>query len=200
MSVFRLAPLVPALALAACIHSAASTGPTRETPAMTPSAATQTLSPRLDAEQSLLRVLELIGGLRSIADIDMDRLASVFGLPFAERNGRFGYAEQLTPEWWSSYEWDPQRRLGAQFEFAFRPAQPETDPAAGDICSVDVERFAAELERQGFARDTYRAEYGKVIHERFQRPKLTVTVYVRGESDASAQQAAHACIMMIHIH
>ena len=164
------------------------------------SAAEQTFSPRLDAERALLRLLDLIRDSKTVQDITAERLQATFGVPFAENAGRLGFAEQLSRDWWSSYEWDPTRDYGAQFEFAFRPSQPDVYPAATDVCAVDFERFAAELQKQGFSRETYRAEHNRVIHDRFEREGLTVTVYTRGESDASPEKIAHACVQMVHVH
>lgn len=166
----------------------------------TASAAEQTFSPRLDAEHSLLRLLDLIRDSKTVDDITPARLQSAFGVAFAEHDGRLGFAEQLSRDWWSSFELDPKRAYGTQFEFAFRPSQPEAYPAATDVCAVDFERFAAELQKLGFSRETYRAEHNRVIHDRFERPGLTVTVYTRGESDASPEKIAHACVQMVHIH
>jgi hypothetical protein len=201
MSVFRLPLVFAALGLTACAHAPPSPRVVKETSVMTStSAAEQSFSPRLDAEQSLLRVLDLIRDSKTIQDITTERLRATFDVPFVESAGRFGFAEQLARDWWSSYEWDPTRAYGAQFEFAFRPSQPDAYPAATAVCAVDFERFAAELQKQGFRRETYRAEHNRVIHERFERPGLTVTVYTRGESDASPEKIAHACVQMIHIH
>ncbi len=162
--------------------------------------ASPSFSPRLDAEQSLLRLLELIRDSKTVQDITPERLQTVFGLSFSERSGRLGYGEQLSQDWWSSYELDTKRVYGPQFEFAFRQSQPDANPAATDICAVDFERFSDALKKQGFQHETYRAEHNRVIHERFQRPGLTVTVYTRGESDASSEKIKHGCVQMVHIH
>ena len=168
---------------------------------MTPTAtASQSFSPRLDAEQSLLRLLDLIRDSKTVQDITDDRLQATFGVAFTTNSGRLGFAEQITQDWWSSFELDPARAQGAQFEFAFRPSQPESYPAATDICSVDFDRFAAELQKQGFSRETYRAEHNRVIHDLFQRPGLTVTVYTRGEADNPPEKITHACVQMVLIN
>jgi hypothetical protein len=206
MPIRRLPVVVAALGLAACAPSAPSSRSTQprsalESPAMTSTAtASQSYSPRLDAEQSLSRLLDLIEDSKTIEDIDVERLRSVFGVAFDEDAGRFGFAEQLSDDWWTSYEWDPERENGPQFEFAFRPSQAGAYPAATDVCALDFARFAAELQKRGFNRETYRAEHNRVIHDRFEREGLTVTVYTRGESDASPEQIAHACVQMVHIH
>lgn len=168
---------------------------------MTPTGnASQSLSPRLDAEQSLLRLLDLIRDSKTVADITPERLQATFGVPFGENDGRFGFAEQLSNDWWTTLDLNPKRAYGTQFEFAFRPSRPDEYPAATEICAVDFDRFAAELHKQGFSRDTYRAEHNRVIHERFERPGLAVTVYTRGESDAAPEKVTHACVQMVHIH
>ncbi len=168
---------------------------------MTPTTtASQSFSPRLNAEQSLLRLLDLIRDSKTVADITPERLQATFGVPFDESDGRFGFAEQLSHDWWTTYDLNPKRAYGTQFELAFRPSRPDEYPAATEICTVDFERFAAELQKQGFSRNTYRAEHNRVIHERFERPGLAVTVYTRGESDASPEKITHACVQMVHIH
>jgi hypothetical protein len=96
--------------LAACANTAPSSRPAQENPTMTSaSAAGQAFAPRLDPEQALLRLLDLIEGSGTVAEITPERLRAVFDLPFTERSGRLGYAEQLTSEWWSSYELDAAR-------------------------------------------------------------------------------------------
>lgn len=161
--------------------------------------APSTFSPRLDAGQALTRVLALIRGSRTVQDITAGRLAETFGVPFAEDGGRLAFAEQLTPAWWATYEWDPARGQGAQFAFAFRPGDPDADPDYTGICALDYDRFAAELEAQGFRHQTYRAEHGRAIEERFERAGLTVAVQTRGESSASPQAVRHACVQMVHV-
>jgi hypothetical protein len=206
MSAHRLPALFAALGLAACAHSPspdspASPGSTKETSAMTSTAtASQAFSPRLDAEQSLLRLLELIRGSKTIADITPERLHATFGVDFTVDSGRSGFGERLTREWWSSLELDPSNPYGARFEFSFRPDQAGTYPPFSDICQVDFDRFAAELQKMGFSRETYRAEHNRVIHDLFQRDGLTVTVYTRGEADSPPEKITHACVQMVLVN
>lgn len=168
---------------------------------MTPTAtASQAFSPRLDAEQSLLRLLELIRGSKTVQDITPERLQQVFGVDFAVASGRSGYGERLTRDWWSSFELDPAHPYGARFEFSFRPDPPGTYPPLTAICSIDFDRFAAELQAMGFSRETYRAEHNRVIHDLFQREGLTVTVYTRGEADSPPEKITHACVQMVLIN
>lgn len=161
--------------------------------------APSSFSPRLDAGQALTRVLALIRGSRTVQDITPARLQETFGVPFAEQGGRLAFAEQLTPAWWAAYEWDPARAQGAQFEFAFRPGDADADPDYTDICALDYDRFAAELEAQGFRHETYRGEHGRAIEERFERAGMRVAVQTRGESSATPQAVQHACVQMVHV-
>lgn len=168
---------------------------------MTPTAtASQAFSPRLDAEQSLLRLLELIRGSKTIADITPERLHTIFGVDFTVASGRSGFGERLTRDWWSSLELDPDHPYGPRFEFSFRPDQTGAYPPFSDICQIDFDHFAAELQKMGFSRETYRAEHNRVIHDLFQRDGLTVTVYTRGEADSPPEKITHACVQMVLIN
>lgn len=162
--------------------------------------ASQAFSPRLDAEQSLLRLLDLIRDSKTIQDITAERLQQTFGVAFAADSGRLGFGERLTKDWWSSFELDPASTYGARFEFSFRPDPPGTYPPLSDICAIDFDRFAAELVKQGFTRETYRGEHNRVIHDLFQRAGLTVTVYTRGEADNPPDKITHACVQMVLVN
>lgn len=162
--------------------------------------ASQTFSPRLDAGQSLLRLLELIRGSKTIADITPARLQSTFGVDFTVESGRPGFGERLTGDWWSSFELDPDNAYGARFEFSFRPNQAGSYPPFTGICQIDFDRFSDELKAMGFSRETYRAEHNRVIHDLFQRDGLTVTVYTRGEADSPPEKITHACVQMVLIN
>lgn len=199
----RFGVALVALGLAACANdpSASSVRSDKETPAMTPPAtASQAHAPRLDAEQSLLRLLDLIRDSRTLRDVTAERLQRTFGVPFVEDSGRLGFGERLTADWWSSFELDPGHAYGPRFEFAFRPDPPGTHPPLTDICAVDFDRFAAELQKMGFSRETYRAEHNRVIHDLFQRPGLSVTVYTRGEADDPPEKISHACVLMVLVN
>jgi hypothetical protein len=206
MSAHRFSALLAAFGLAACAHSAppdnsASPGSTKETSAMTPTAtASQAFSPRLDAEQSLLRLLELIRGSKTVQDITTERLQQTFGVEFTVDAGRSGFGERLTRDWWSSIELDPTHPYGPRVEFSFRPDQAGTYPPFSGICKIDFDRFAADLQKMGFSRETYRAEHNRVIHDLFQREGLTVTVYTRGEADSPPEKITHACVQMVLIN
>ncbi len=162
--------------------------------------ASQALSPRLDAEQSLLRLLDLIRDSKTIQDITAERLQQTFGVAFAADSGRLGFGERLTGDWWSSFELDPGNTYGPRFEFTFRPDPPGTYPPLSHICKIDFDRFAAELTKMGFSRETYRAEHNRVIHDLFQRPGLSVTVYTRGEADNPPEKISHACVLMVLVN
>ena len=70
-------------------------------------AAPQVFSPRLDAEQSLLRLLELIRGSKTVQDITPARLQQIFDVEFTAASGRFGFGEHLTRDWWSLHDFTP---------------------------------------------------------------------------------------------
>jgi hypothetical protein len=197
MSTHRLSALSCALVLGACAHSSASTdaaspGSAQETSAMT---STTSVSPRLDAERSLSGLLALIRSLRSVRDIDADRLQRTFGVPFDAEADVLGFGERLTGDWSSSFEFDPAD--GGRFEFAFLPEPAGSYPSMSEICRIDFDRFAAELQAMGFRRETYRGEHNRVIHDRFERDGLIVTVHTRGEADDPPAKITHACVLRV---
>ncbi len=205
MSAHRFSPLIVALGLAGCAHPSpdrtAAPGSTQEIHVMTSTAAaSQGFSPRVDAEQSLLRLLDLIRDSKTVQDITTDRLQTTFGVPFTLESGRSGFGERLTADWWSSIEFDPTHPRGPRVEFSFRPDQPSAYPPFTAICGIDFDRFAAELQAMGFSRETYRAEHNRIIHDLFQREGLAVTVYTRGEADSPPEKIAHACVRMVLIN
>ena len=69
--------------------------------------ATDAPAPALDAERSLRRVLDLIRDGAPVGAITAARLRGIFGVEFTESSGRYGFAERLTQDWWSSFELDP---------------------------------------------------------------------------------------------
>ena len=111
--------------------------------------------------------------------------------------GRLGFGERITRDWWTAMELDPASANGPRFEFSFRPDDPAAYPSASAICAFDFDRFAAALTAAGFRRETYRGEHGRVIHDTFERDALTVTVQTRGENDDSPDKIAHACVKTV---
>lgn len=185
------------LALSAC---AAPTPPssTKEEPPMSSQAhAEQAFSPKLDAEHALQNLLTLLRGAHRVEDIDAAALERAFGVPFTAYEGRLGFGERITRDWWTAIELDPKGPNGPRFEFSFRPDDPAAYPSASDLCALDFERFAGELVAAGFRRETYRGEHGRVINDSFERDALKVTVQTRGENDDSPEKIAHACVKTV---
>ena len=200
----RFAATAPACALAfalsACAHPSAPPAPSsaKEETVMSPQAqAAKPLSPQLDAEHSLQKLLDLLRGAHRIEDIDGAALKRAFGVDFATHDGRLGFGEQVTADWWTSIELDPKSPYGPRFEFGFRPNDPNAYPSASDICALDFDRFAGELEKAGFRRETYRGEHNRVINDTFTRDALKVTVETRGENDDSPEKITHACVKTV---
>lgn len=203
-----------ALALCACTHAPAgpspASNPAKENPAMTTPAATGSagqgaapVQPRLDAEQVLTRLLELIRSSESIKDFTPAYLSKAMGVEFATyRPGYHAFGEQVTPVWWYSLEMHDDLKAsgieGPRFDFSFGSA-PGADPDMTEICQVDFERFKAELESIGFASAPYYVEHGRLMSVGFTRPGLSVEVYPRGEANDPIEKISHKCVWMIQI-
>jgi hypothetical protein len=201
MSIPHVSPFVPLFfALAACAHASSAGVRCARQNAPMKNRAAESFAPRLDAEQSLRRLLDLIRDSRRVGEITAERLREVFGVASTESSGRHGFAERLDRDWSWSFELDPNSAYGPRFEFAFRPDPPNATPAATAICAMGYKAFAAELEAMGFRHDSYRAEHNRIIHEQFERPGMTVQVYTRGEAEAPHQRVAHACVQMVLVN
>lgn len=161
--------------------------------------AAQTFSPKLNAEESMLRLLALIRTTQGVGDLTGERLSEHFGVDFITHNGRWGFGERLTRDWWSAMEFDPASIEGPRFEFGFRADPPGTYPPASAICAIDFDRFAAELEAMGFVRETYRGKQNQVIYDSFKRSGFMVRVHTRGEADAPIEKISHACVETVYL-
>ncbi|MBW8851318.1 MAG: hypothetical protein JF600_11100 [Xanthomonadales bacterium] len=197
----RLAAATPAcafvLALSACAAPSPISSAKEESPMSSQAHAAQAFSPKLDAGQALQKLLTLLRGAHRIEDIDGAALERAFGVPFTAHDGRLGFGERITRDWWTAMELDPKSPDGPRFEFSFRPDDPSAYPSASEICALDFDRFAAELTAAGFRRETYRGEHGRIINDTFERDALKVTVQTRGENDDSPEKIAHACVKTV---
>jgi len=199
----RLIPLVM-LSLCACAHSGMETTstPPKEEQAMTiASGDTVTPKPKLDAEHALMRLLDLIRASHTIQDVTQETLTSVMGLNFvASGAGRYGAGERITRDWWYGVELDQTLKAGPRLDFSFNPDRAGAAPAMSEICAMDFDRFASALEAMGFSRERYHGEHGRVIHDKFERKGLAVTVYSQQEASEPAEKATHSCIKTVLVN
>lgn len=158
------------------------------------------INPKLNAEQVLLRLLELIRGSKSAADFTQEHMSKVMGVEIsAYAPGSYGFGEQLTPDWWYSIEMREKPRTGARFNFNFNTS-PGTYPPMTDICQIDFDRFAAALEAMGFTRQKYYGEHGRYIKDWFERASMRIEVYPRGERVWTPEKdSGRACVQMVLI-
>jgi hypothetical protein len=157
-----------------------------------------TPQPKLDAEAALAKVLELIRGSKSIDDFTAEKVAAITGLQMhPDGPDRFGANEVLTTEWWYSIEMNRATLSGPKFMFAFYPVKPDSFPDATPICGMDFAAFSQALESSGFLRETRYGEHGRIDRYDFERDKLLVSVFPRGEASESPEKVTHHCIWMI---
>ena len=159
------------------------------------------IHPRLDAEQVLLRLLELIRSSKSVEDFTQEHMKKIMGVDFPiHAPGRYGFGEQLTSDWWYGMEMRNKVTHGARFSFSFN-STPGSSPPMTDICQVDFDRFTAELEVMGFARQRYHGEHGRFIMDWFDHPGgMRIEVYPRGEHDWTADRGSgRTCAKMVLI-
>lgn len=200
--------LFATLALGACTHTAAAPPPATvtETSAMRSSTNhgstdSSKRGPRT-AQDALARVLELIRTGTSLDVFTPDYVSRAMGQDVSYRrdgSGRFGAGGVLTTDWNYGFGINKTETKEAWFEFLFLPNPPDASPSMSDICQLDFEAFAGELEQMGFSRQRNLVEDGRWMSEIFERPGMRVEVFPRGEADTPAEKTTHQCIEWIHI-
>ncbi len=154
------------------------------------------------AQDALTRILGLIRTSSSLDAFTPDYVSRAMGQAVRYRNdgtGRFGASGVLTPDWNYGFGINKTEAKGAWFEFLFEPNPPDASPSMSDICQLDFERFASQLEQMGFSRERNLVEDGRWMSEIFQRPGMRVEVFPRGEADTPQDRATHQCVEWIHI-
>lgn len=213
MSAHRAVVLLGTLALGACAHGPASSGRTldsaKETPVMTTTSQaggtgqdSAAITPKISAEQMLLRLLELIRSSKSAADFTPEHLEKIMGVPIEyarDGSGRYGFGEAVTTHWNHGFEADMNPATGARFNFGFGSA-PGNDPPMTEICQVDFDQFTAALEAMGFKRQKHYGEHGRFINDWFERGNMRVEVYPEGEFVWTPEKGGgRACVKMVLI-
>lgn len=191
---------VSSLALAACAHVSQGE-PTDKTTIKEESMST-TANTQLTGDDVSRRVLKLIEGLQSSDQLTPEYVEQQTGLAIQRAAGRtdsFGTGAQLTPDWsYNLYVTKPAGEDKNKLIFDFSRNGDGNAPMSA-ICGVDFKQYAEALKGMGFQDSVSYGEHGRVDHWRFQRPSLSLQVYVEGESDATPEQATHHCVKMITV-
>ncbi len=160
----------------------------------------ETTPPSLDAGQLLLRLLDLIKTTTSTRDLTAERLSAAMQAPAQTFGpGHFGYGGTLTPEWGYGLELKRAGAADARLDLNFIDTSAGRKASAAAICQIDVNHFASALDAAGFKRQTVRGEHGRVIHERFNRPQLSIKVDTMPENPNATGDATHACVRLVTV-
>lgn len=154
----------------------------------------------LDAEQLLLRLMDLIQTATTASDLTLERVSAALREPartFAP--GHFGYGGALTSEWSYGLEVKQAGTPGARLDLNFIDTRPQRSSPATAICQVDFNRFASALHAAGFNQETVRGEHGRTIYHRFERAQLSIKVDTVPENSAANGQAVHDCVRLVSV-
>lgn len=187
-------------ALSACAHAADRTPTSQGTDTMPSSVSETAASSPLDAKQLLLRLLDLIKATTSTREFTAERLSAAMQAPAQTFGpGHFGYGGTLTPEWGYGLEVKRAGAADARLDLNFIDTSTDQKASAAPVCQIDFNQFASALAAAGFKRETVRGEHGRVIHERFNRPQLSIKVdTMPGNPDANGD-ATHACVRLVTV-
>lgn len=153
--------------------------------------------PKLSAEDISLRILKLIGNLKSNHDLNPKNIAKHTGLPMRnaeDDSGRFGCRGEITAQWgFDLYviphpDGGPRRRL----TFDFARTGSKKAPIA-PVCILDLNYYALALKEMGFESQAVRDVNERIIYWWFHRPDLTVKLYVEDKDG----ETPGACVQMI---
>lgn len=179
---------------------------------MTATAATSA-SPKLNAEQVLTRLLNVIRSSGNTQEITSERLGKEMGVDFVTHEpGYHVFGEELTPEWAYGMElYDKVTPIrNHHFLLSFNSDPGET-PSMASICEPDFTQFTTELEEMGFTRKGHydsppqpppgvpRLPHGSWMYDHFDRPGMHIEVHPQRANSSSPEQAGHECIKMILI-
>jgi len=162
------------------------------------------------AEQALRRLLTLIRTSQSIDDFTPGRLEAVMERPVQRWSETYGFLERLTSQW--TYVFVVRNEDRPQVEFSFRE-RPGSYPPMTDICQLNYDAFAGELEAMGYRRESHydsppqaphgqpQLRHGGLLYERFHRPSsspgLRIKVYPRGEGVADSP--SRVCVKTVWV-
>ncbi|MBL0734445.1 hypothetical protein JJW16_08700 [Stenotrophomonas maltophilia] len=186
--------------LCACAQAADRTPIFQGTDTMAPSVPETSPPSPLTAEQLLLRLLDLIKSTTSTRELTAERLSAAMQAPAqAFGPGHFGYGGTLTPEWGYGLELKRAGAADARLDLNFIDTSSDRRASAAAICQVDFNHFASALDAAGFKRETVRGEHGRVIYDRFNRPRLSIKVDTMPENPDATGGATHACVRLVTV-
>lgn len=180
---------------------AAQRPPTSQASTPTTQTAVEPAAPTaLTAEQLLLRVLDLIKETRSSHELTIERVSAAMRQPALSFGpGHFGYGSRLTAEWDYGLEVKNANTDNTRLDLNFIDTTPNRKASAIAICKVDFDRFGAELQTAGFARQTVRGEHGRIIYDRFDRPDISIKVATTPEDSTPSGARANSCIRLVTV-
>ncbi|MBN5142666.1 hypothetical protein JY471_09015 [Stenotrophomonas maltophilia] len=189
-----------AATLCACAHAADRTPTSQGTDTMAPAVSETTSPSPLNAEQLLLRLLDLIKATTSTRELTAELLSAAMQAPAQVFGpGHFGYGGTLTPEWGYGLEVQRAGTADARLDLNFMDTSSDRKASAAAICQVDFNHFASALDAAGFKRETVRGEHGRVIYDRFDRPQLSIKVDTMPENPHALGDATHACVRLVTV-
>ncbi len=188
-----IASMTALLMLSACAHTPIT--PQSKGQVMNTTSTNQPETPHLTAEQATLTALRFIGSLRTAADLNPERFKEVTGVQLRMHPGppiSFHFGEYLSNAWGYGFEIRAYPQPTFEFGFSTAPELWNQYPPMTDACTVDLQRFQAEMLKMGFvhAYDTR----VNIMNRVFKKGGWYVSVGYVGESE---QNPDHLCISRV---
>ena len=162
---------------------------------MNTTSTSQPETPHLTAEQATLTALRFIGSLRTEADLNPERFKEVTGVQLRmspEPPIDFYFGEYLTNVWGYGFAIRAYPQPTFDFGFSKAPELWNQDRPMTDTCTVDLQRFQAEMLKIGFVHAF--DQRLNIRNREFEKGSWSVSVGYVGESE---QNPYHLCISRV---
>ena len=159
------------------------------------------LSATMTAEDVGKRVLKLVASINGAEDISPENIERVTGLKIdvsPTNPHEYGTGGKISDTFFynlgslSNSNGSKPNRLMFSFD-----DQSNSHADMTPVCSLDFSAYAKQLSEAGYASNVIRGEHNRVSYWDFSRGKVSVQVYIRGESD---EKADHDCVSKLIIN
>ncbi|MBO0810521.1 MAG: hypothetical protein J2P23_00585 [Microlunatus sp.] len=154
----------------------------------------------ITAEQLLTRLLELIKGSTSAADLTFERVRESLGVPLRRTPpDLWGASAQLTPDWTYAIIGQEDSPSGQGMRLTFFDSDDRPSADMGSICQLDFDDFTGALRSAGFEKTSIYGSRGELVYDDYKRDQLRVEVSPRGESGSSTAKKLHLCVRSVMV-
>jgi hypothetical protein len=155
----------------------------------------------ISAEDISKRVLKLVASVTNAEDISPENIERITGLKIdvSQSNpNEYGTGGKITDTWFYNLG-ALSNNKGSKPDRVMFSFDDQTNNYADmtPVCSLDFNAYSKQLTEDGYAAKPVHGEHDRISYWDFSRGKVSVQVYVRGESD---EKVDHDCVSKLIIN